>query len=315
MKVKEPFSIGDRNVAPGKNAKILYKFSNFYTNKSMNIPIHVHNGAEKGPKLFIFGALHGDELNGIEIINRLHQHEALTNLYGTLITVPVVNPFGLIQNTRELATKDLNRSFPGSKKGNLSSRLAFFYTEEIIKKCDYGIDLHSGGNFLFNEAHIRTCLQTPHSKELALNFGVPVVQTDPIKKSLRKLAKDLNIPLLVYESGEASRIDFLGIEKGLQGVLNILASLKMIEEKWKKLDSVSLFEKMKLIRSPRSGLLLPHKKFNNKIQKNQVLGEIVDPFDMGKKTLIKSLYAGELLGRFTFPLVNEGDPLFHIAIE
>ncbi|WP_133140112.1 succinylglutamate desuccinylase/aspartoacylase family protein [Legionella genomosp. 1] len=308
------FNICDTDIPLGTIKKIIYKFSNLYTQKPLEIPIHVNHGKEVGPRLFILSTIHGDELNGIEIINRFHAHPAYKEISGTVISIPVANPYGLIQCKREIGKKDLNRSFPGSEKGSLASRLACFYTNEIIKICDYGLDLHSGGKRLLNFPHIRICNDAKDSKALASHFGVPVVSTALKANSLRKTAYDHKIPFLVYEAGEASRIDYSAVQTGLQGLLNVLCSLKMISEKWYRKDKeVPFYDKLEWVRAPASGLFLAKDNLNKEIEKDEELGKILDPFDLGPSQSVKSPQTGVIIAKCSSPLVSEGDALFHIA--
>ncbi|STX29666.1 succinylglutamate desuccinylase / aspartoacylase family [Legionella beliardensis] len=314
LKKNTSLTLCNVSIKPGQNHTILCDFSNFYTSRRIKVPIHIFHGQHTGPKLFILSTLHGDEVNGIEIINRLHEHKAVKHLNGTLITIPVANPFGLILRTREAIGQDLNRVFPGNKTGKLASRLAYFLTENIIKQCDYGIDLHSGGNYLFNLPQTRIDESMTELCQLAEAFGVAIIDSPVRKKSLRGLTMSLNIPLLVFEGGEASRVDDGCIKVGLQGVLNVLANLNMIDAKWaKKKTNPVYYRELTWIRAPAGGLLLPHQSINHHIKKNQVLAKILDPFDLESAKQVRSPCNGTIIAKSTAPLVNEGEPLFHIA--
>ncbi|MBA2710518.1 MAG: succinylglutamate desuccinylase/aspartoacylase family protein [Tatlockia sp.] len=313
LKDNTTLSILGKTVSPGCKNRCLYKISNLFTRATLEIPIHVNHGKNEGPKVFILSAIHGDEINGIEIINQLHQHPAYENISGTLITIPVANPYGLIQQKREVVKNDLNRSFPGEEKGNPASRLAYFYYEEIIKHCDYGLDIHSGGQNLFNCPQLRVTYNDKNLEEFALAFGVPVLESPEISKSLRTLTKKLKIPFITYEAGEAGRHDPKSIKPGLQGILNTLCYLKMIDSQWKTESKAQLFKKMKWIRAPISGVFISKEPTDTEIEEDQVLGEILDPFNLGPIVQVKSEQKGLIIGRSTSPLVNEGDPLFHIA--
>lgn len=315
--LNKAFEICGKTIEPGQKTKFLYEFSRFYTRKKLTLPLHVFNGEKIGPKIFIFSTLHGDELNGIEIINRLHKHPALKNLRGTLITVPIANPYGLMFQTRNIKNRDLNRSFPGDENGSLASRLSYFYTHEIIKKCNYGMDFHSGGKFLFNFPHVRVAMKSKESKKLGMQFGVPILGTTMPEKSLRKIAYDYGIPMLVFEGGEAGRLHDESIEIGFQGVLNILAYLEMIDKEWQNETSIlsNYFSKTKWIRAPASGLLTTKKDLISSITENQLLAEISDPFGMEKTVEVISSCKGIIFAKTTAPMVNEGDPLFHICMH
>ena len=312
----KPFEFCGKIIEPGQKTKFLYEFSRFYTRKKLTIPFHVFNGEKIGPKFFIFGTLHGDELNGIEIINRLQKHPAMKEICGTIIMLPVANPYGLIFQTRNIKNKDLNRSFPGDENGSLASRLTYFYTQEIITKCDFGLDLHSGGKFLFNFPHVRIAAKSEESKRIAREFGVPVLGTSVPEKSLRKLALSYKIPLLVYEGGEAGRLNEECIAIGVQGILNVLAYLKIINEQWKNQDSSYsiYFSKAKWIRAPASGLLTTNKELISTVSEKQLIAEISDPFGIEKTIEVLSTCNGVVFAKTTAPMVNEGDPLFHVCM-
>ncbi|MCP0913224.1 MULTISPECIES: succinylglutamate desuccinylase/aspartoacylase family protein [Legionella] len=312
----EFFELCGKKIIPGQKIKFLYDFSSLFTRRKLKIPIHVFHGLNPGPKLFIFSTLHGDELNGIEIVNRLHKHAALEQLSGTLITVPVANPYGLMLQTRNIKNRDLNRSFPGGENGSLASRLTYFYTNEIVKKCHYGIDLHSGGRCLFNFPHVRIS-KSSDAKTLAKEFGVPILGTPVPNKSLRKIALEQHIPLLVFEGGEAQRLNEDCIEIGLQGILNILSHLNMIGPEWKTLNTFfsQYYSATKWIRAPVSGLLKTNKNLISSIIKDQILAELSDPFDIEKPINVLATCDGIIFAKTTEPMVNEGDPLFHVCMR
>ncbi|MGB5541537.1 MAG: succinylglutamate desuccinylase/aspartoacylase family protein, partial [Gammaproteobacteria bacterium] len=178
-----------------------------YTYDNLTMPIEVVNGRRGGPRLFVSAAIHGDELNGVEIIRRLLRHSALQRLRGTLIAVPVVNVHGLLHRSRYLPDRrDLNRSFPGSSRGSLAGRIADLFMREIVANCTHGIDLHTGAVHRENLPHIRANLDDPATLELARAFGVPVLLNSDLRDgSLREAAMEAGIPMLLYEGGEALR--------------------------------------------------------------------------------------------------------------
>lgn len=315
--LNKPFEFCGKIIEPGQKIKFLYEFSRFYTRKKLTIPFHVFNGAKRGPKIFIFSTLHGDELNGIEILNRLHKHPALKEISGTIITLPVANPYGLMFQTRNIKNRDLNRSFPGDENGSLASRLTYFYTQEVIKKCEYGLDFHSGGKFLFNFPHVRIAAKSKESKKIAKEFGVPVLGTNVPDKSLRKLALAHHIPLIVYEGGESGRLNEECITIGLQGILNVLAYLKIIDDQWKNQASAYsvYFKKAKWIRAPASGLFTTNRELISTVSEKQVIAEISDPFGIEKTVDVISPLKGVVFAKTTAPMVNEGDPLFHVCMH
>ncbi|HKX56501.1 MAG TPA: succinylglutamate desuccinylase/aspartoacylase family protein, partial [Xanthomonadales bacterium] len=203
------FTIGDTSVAPGKRAIIDLPVARLYTHDSLKMPVQVVNGRQAGPTLFISAAVHGDEINGVEIIRRLLAHKALSRLHGTLLAIPVVNVHGFLDQNRYLPDRrDLNRSFPGSPKGSVAARLAHRFLNEIVLRSDCGIDLHTGTMHRANLPQVRASLDDEVTTRLALAFGAPVILDAQVRNgSLRSSAVKAGIPMLIYEAGEALRFN------------------------------------------------------------------------------------------------------------
>lgn len=317
----QPIKIFNKEIEPGSSTIIALPAPDLYTQTNISIPIHVFHGKHAGPKVFITSTIHGDELNGIEIIRRIHHQKWLNNIKGTLITVPVVNVYGFIIQSRYLPDRrDLNRSFPGSKSGSLAARLANMINDEIIRNCQYGIDLHTGAYGRSNLPQLRVNLATPGAKQLSVAFDVPVIVDAEIRDgSLRQAASELGIPVLVYEGGEALRYNELCIKMGVRGITNVLKYLEMIKAPDTKKSSTSLkpliTKHTHWVRAPESGLLQPARDFvsNFAVKKGEVLGYIHDPFVMNPSTPITCPTNGILIGLTNLPVVNEGDATFHIA--
>ena len=184
------------------------------------MPVQVVHGRAEGPRLFVCDALHGDEINGVEIIRRLMQLSELKRLRGTLIAVPIVNVLGFVGHSRYLPDgRDLNRSFPGNVRGSLAARLARLFVDQVVSKSTQGIDLHTGASHRENFPQIRGNLEDAETKRLALAFGVPVVINTGFREgSLRETAAKLSVPVIVFEAGEALRFDESCIRAGINGV-------------------------------------------------------------------------------------------------
>src|SRR5690554_5631376 len=143
--MRAAFEIAGHRIKPGRRALVGLEMPRLSSHTALTMPVHVIHGRRDGPTLFVCAAIHGDELNGVEIIRQVLKTRALNQLRGTLIAVPVVNAYGLIQESRYLPDRrDLNRSFPGSVQGSLAARLANLFLEEIVSRCTHGIDLHTG---------------------------------------------------------------------------------------------------------------------------------------------------------------------------
>lgn len=314
----KPITIAGKEIEPGTSKIITLPSASLYTQTNIDLPAHVFHGKQAGPKLFISGTIHGDELNSIEIIRRLHKHNALKRIHGTLITIPIVNVFGFILQSRYLPDRrDLNRSFPGSKAGSLAARLANLLLEEVVTQCSYGIDLHTGAIGRTNMPQIRVNLDTPGAEDLARAFDVPIILNAKIRDgSLREAASELGIPLLVYEGGEALRFDEFSIRMGLRGILNVLSTLGMISTKIakrRKKNQSIVTDTSRWVRSPASGILQPLVSVTKTVQKNDKLAYIHDPFMVNESTAVVAPFDGVIVGKTNLPLVNEGDALFNIA--
>lgn len=317
----KPITIAGQVIEPGTKATISLPSATLYTQTNIDIPTHVFHGKKAGPKIFVIGTIHGDEIDSIEIVRRLHHHAVLKNLkefHGTLITIPIANVYGFLLQSRYLPDRrDLNRSFPGSKEGSLAARLANIIVEEILSQCNFGIDLHTGSFGRINVPQLRVNLDTPGAERLARAFDVPVILDAKLRDgSLRQAAAELGIPLLVYEAGEALRFNELCIRMGVRGILNVLNSLGMvggIKKKPKKYKSV-ITETTRWVRAPTSGLVQPLIDIKKiVVKKNAKLAYIHDPFLANKSAVVTAPFDGIIIGKTNLPLVNEGDALYNIA--
>lgn len=307
--------IGGVPIKKGERKKIQLSVSNLYDGTDLSIPVEVIRGKEDGPTLFISGAIHGDELNGTEIISRLLKYKSLKRMKGTLIAVPVVNVFGFNMLSRYLPDRrDLNRSFPGTEGGSLASRVANVFMKEIVKHSTHGIDLHTGAVHRNNLPQIRADMSHTETKQLAFEFGVPVVLNSSIRDgSLREAARRKNIPMLLFEGGEALRFDEKVIQMGLQGCLSVMRSIGMLsKKKLTKRREVFIAWSSHWLRSPVSGLFRKLKEVGAHIKEGEKLGQITDQFGKLLGDII-SPYEGILVGELKLPLVNGGDALYHIA--
>lgn len=312
--------IAGKKIEPGTHETVQLPAAALYTQTKMTIPIHVFHGKYAGPRLFISSAIHGDELNSIEIIRRLHNQKWLKEIKGTLITIPVVNSYGFIIQSRYLPDRrDLNRSFPGSKSGSLAARLAHIITEEVITKCQYGIDLHTGALGRVNLPQLRVNLKMPGVKQLAKAFEAPVIIDAKIRDgSLRQAASELGVPVLVYEGGEALRFNELCIRMGVRGIGKVMNYLKMITVP--SLDKKSDFKPVitqtaRWVRSPASGFVEPIKNITKSftVKEGEILAYIHDPFLINPSQPVVAPFDGILIGLTNLPILNEGDALYNIA--
>ena len=312
-----PFTIGGVQVPPGRRATVSLPVANLYTNSPVVLPVIVQNGARPGPRLFISAALHGDEIIGVEIIRRLLRLPDLKGIAGTLLAVPIVNVMAFLHQSRYLPDRrDLNRSFPGSDSGSLAARLANLFLKEVVGRCEYGLDLHTGALHRPNLPQIRCDLAHPDTLRLARAFGAPLLlNSNPTAGTLREYTTRKGIPVLLYESSEALRFDETCIRIGVQGALNVMYELKMLERPahaTPRLVEPVVAKSSTWARSPTSGILRAQAALGDEVRDGQTLGIVGDPFGE-TETVVTSPTAGVVIGRLNLPLVHEGDALFHIA--
>jgi len=317
MAQRKPFELGGVKVAPGSRATIDLPVMDLSIHAPLSMPVHVVHGRRDGPVLFVCAALHGDEINGVEIIRRIMQLTALKRMSGTLVAVPIVNLFGFLAGSRYLPDRrDLNRSFPGSETGSLSGRLADMFLSEIVSKTNYGIDLHTGAIHRTNFPQVRADLDDAETAELGAAFGVPVVINAGLREgSLRASAGKLGVRVLVYEAGEALRFDETCIRAGVTGVVKVMRKLGMVPARHGRNRAVEplTIRNSRWERAATSGILRAAVELGETVRKGDRLGAISDPFGENEVAVI-ARFDGVVIGRATLPVVNEGDALFHIGL-
>lgn len=284
----------------------------------MYMPIKVVHGKKAGPTILVIAAMHGNEINGTDIVNRLLNLPALKRLSGTLIAVPVLNVYGLINRSRYLPGNiDIDTCFPGSEIGSNASRLAHIFKTEIFDKADYCIDLQTGPINHSNLPQLFIDFSDSKAKELAESFNTPVaLDSKCTPGSLRSVAKEQGISYLTYEAGEAMRFDSHTIKIGLQGIVNVMRKLQMLPEKHSKKDTQSktyFAEKHIWIHSPASGISYSKCKLGQFVKRNETLSTVKDPFGVSHNTDIKSPHDGVIVGMNNLPLVHEGEGVFQVA--
>jgi predicted deacylase len=285
-----------------------------YTETTVNMPVHVVHGRREGPTLFVSAAVHGDEINGVEIIRRLILQPQLQKLRGTLLIVPIVNVFGFHNQSRYLPDRrDLNRSFPGREQGSLAGRLAHIFLTEVIMRADFGIDLHTAAIHRDNLPQIRADMSLDALGPLAKVFAAPVlIHSAPPEGSLRHCAADEQVPILVYEAGEALRFDEVSIRIGLRGVVNVMRQLGMLTLKRKPPKKSVVLRSTSWLRAPSSGIARMLSKLGDVVSKGDVLAHVGDAGGLGEEPIVTP-FDGVIIGRANLPLVYEGEAVFHIG--
>ena len=308
--------MGGQKIEAGTEISIQLPLPEFYTNTPASMTIHVIHGKSAGPCMMVASCIHGDEINGIEIIRRLMGQKSLKRLKGTLILVPVVNVFGLVSRSRYLPDRrDLNRSFPGSPKGSMAGRLAHIIMSELFPHCTHIIDLHTGAIDRENLPQIRATLNgDANLMELAQAFNAPVILDAPLREgTFRQAAHSREIPTLVYEAGEALRFDEISIRAGVIGILNVLSHLGMTRKRSSRKDHPPLLAKnSSWVRAPLSGIARSLTALGERVAEGDELAYISGP--LGElEEVVKSPVSGIVIGRTRLPLVHEGEAIFHIA--
>ncbi|MCB1548959.1 MAG: succinylglutamate desuccinylase/aspartoacylase family protein [Hyphomicrobiaceae bacterium] len=320
--MREPFEIGGESVPAGTWRSVALPLSRLSNLTPVSLPVQVVHGADEGPTLFVSAAVHGDEINGVEITRRLLKMLQPGDLAGTVLCVPIVNAYGFIGRSRYLPDRrDLNRSFPGSPNGSLAARLAHLFMTEVVRRATLGIDLHTAAVHRVNLPQIRSAFQFPSSLALANAFAAPVlVRSDERSGSLRKAAREIGVDVLVYEGGEGLRFDEYAIRAGLDGILGVMHHIGMLVDprraaqpaQSERLRDPLLANASKWIRAPEGGVLSSAKRIGEAVGEGELIGVITNPYE-SSETEVRAPRRGIIIGRTTLPVVNMGDALFHIA--
>jgi uncharacterized protein len=311
----EPLIIGGVAIKKGTNVIINIELPKLY-NTPTKLPLRVICGKRDGPVVFVSAAIHGDELNGIEIIRRFRKLNILKKLKGTVIVVPIVNVYGVMNLSRYLPDRrDLNRSFPGSFKGSLAARIAKIFFDEVVSKCSLGIDLHTASIHKSNLPQVRTNIDNEYTFALAKAFEAPVVLHSELRDgSLRAVAQEKGVPILLYEAGEALRFDERSIRIGVKGIVNVLRENGMLPKSLHKktLKTPIVTRESRWIRATESGMLRTIKALGDTVEKDEVIAYIDEPLDDDYFEIIAP-FSGVIIGKSEIPLIQEGDAIFHIA--
>lgn len=310
------FDIGGATVAPGKSASVSIPVSDFSAGMQANLDVRVFHGKGKGPTIFVSAAIHGDEIVGTEIIRRTMKKLNPARMTGTVIFVPVVNMFGFITHSRYLPDRrDLNRSFPGTERGSLASQLANIFSTEVIQRCSLGIDIHSAAVHRYNLPQIRIASGNSDLKELAMEFGAPIVIEAELRPgSLRALAREAGVDMLLMEAGEALRFDEFSVLTGVNGILRVLRKLDMIQTKrlGKRGATSAQATKTTWLRSTKGGIYRLVAPSGTRVHKDEIVAYVSDIFGDGEDA-ITSPIDGIVISHANLPVVNQGDAILHIA--
>ena len=311
---RESFPMGSVRVRAGSSKEIEIPITRLVTGADVSLPVQVVHGREDGPVVWVNATIHGDEVVGVEVIRRVLATLSAKTLRGTLVAVPVVNVLGFMAGDRYLPDRrDLNRSFPGSQRGSLASRIAHLFMREVVDKCSVGIDLHTAAHRRVNLPQIRADLEDPRTRRLAEAFGAPVMLHAKLRDgSLRQAARDRGATVLLYEGGEAWRFDEFAIQAGVDGVLRVLDALGMIDSTPPAETPSTACTESGWVRARGTGVLQLEVALGQRVEGGQRIGGLSDTF--GRRVrLVHADRDGIVVGLNKAPLVNSGDALVHLA--
>lgn len=315
MPLRESFPIGGVRMRAGTTRELSLPITRMVTGAEVSVPVRIVHGREDGPVVWLTAATHGDEVVGIEVIREVLTSLSPKTFRGTLVAVPIVNVLGFMAGDRYLPDRrDLNRSFPGSARGSLASRIAHLLMTEVIRKGNVGIDLHTGAFGRTNLPQVRGDLDDPETRSLAEAFGAPVMYHAKLRDgSLRAAAREVGCRVLLYEAGESWRMDDWAVAAGVAGVRRVLAALNMIDGADAVPDGANQECRTSgWVRARNTGILMLDVDLGQHVSIGQRLGVLTDSF--GKTVrLVRADRAGIVIGRAQTPLVNSGDALVHIA--
>lgn len=309
-----PFEIAGESVRPGKRRQFELPIAKLMSGTPVALPVIVVHGREAGPVVWLSAAIHGDEIEGVEIVRRVLAQLDADELAGTVVAVPVVNVHGFNNGSRYLPDRrDLNRSFPGSSRGSLASQIAHLFISEVVQRCSVGIDLHSGSDHRINLPQIRADLDDPTTLELTRAFAAPIaIHARTRDGSLRHVAADLGTRVLLFEGGVAHRFDPMSIAVGTAGIRRILASQGMVPDAPPAEQECLMSRRSVWMRATRSGVLSLAVDRGDRVAAGEPIADTFDPFGR-RLSSIKSRVSGVVIGHTENPLVNRGDAVAHIA--
>ena len=309
-------TIAQKTIRPGEDIQVNLQIGRLPTRTRIEVPVYISRAEMDGPVLLLLAGLHGDEINGVEILRRMLKEALHKPQRGTVICIPVLNIFGFINHSRQVPDgKDVNRFFPGSKYGSLASIIAYSLMQEIVPKIDVGIDFHTGGARRANYPQIRCMLDDATNVKLASVFEAPFTLHARYRtNSLRYAASQLGKRILVYEGGESLRFDEFAIQEGIDGALRVMYYLGMREDAPPPSELNRVIMKATWIRGRIAGLFHPNVKCGDQVKRNQLIGTISDPFGE-EEVKLKATAKGYVIGLNHNPVVNRGDALVNIGIE
>jgi uncharacterized protein len=308
--------IANQEIKPGEFKEIKINIARLPSHTIIDTPIYVSRGLEDGPVLALMAGMHGDEINGLEIVRRILDGSLHQPRRGTVVCMPIVNVYGFLNFSRDVPDgKDVNRSFPGSKNGSLASRVAYHITREIIPFVDFGIDFHTGGAMRTNYPQVRAVLNNERNMELASAFNAPFTLDAPFRpNSLRKEASKKGKNIIVFEGGESLRLDQHAIEEGIAGTLRLMRFLNMIDWAPEAKEESKMIWSTTWVRAKYAGMFQSLVQSGQLVHKGEWIGTITDPFGEFKEKILAPETA-YVIGLNNIPVINAGDALMHLGMD
>lgn len=307
--------VADHRIEPGDRLTFELSFSSLPTGNALPLPVQVIHGTNPGPTIWLSAAIHGDEINGVEIIRQVLARIRPVDLAGSIIAVPIVNVLGFVGESRYLPDRrDLNRAFPGSKTGSLAARLANLFMETIVAQSTHGIDLHTGSDHRINLPQVRANLSHAETYAFARAFGAPLlIDSQTRDGSLREAAARRGIPCLLYEAGEAQRFNDFAIDAGVSGVLRAMEFLAMQRSDVVSADAPLLVSETRWARARRAGMARLFVRLGDWVRHNEIVGVISDALGR-EQARIRANSGGVVIGLLRNPIVHRGDAVVHIGV-
>lgn len=311
----ESLTVAGAHVPPGERRDLNPLVSESYTGDRTTLPMAVVNGEGEGPTVFVTAAIHGDELNGIAICQQLLSLLDPAELRGAVIVVPIANVMGAQIRSRYLPDRrDLNRSFPGTTRGSMASRIARILHEDVVLGSVAGVDLHTAANRRANVPQLRIDTSDARALELAHAFGAPYVLDASLRPgSLREAARQQGVPVLTYEAGEPLRFDEGAIAIGLDGIRRVLHTLDMVDDAPQPVAPPLLMHESTWLRADRGGILELHVGWGDAVEEGQPVWTTTSPLGAERATM-ESPVDGVVIGGTTIPLVAPGDAVLHVGV-
>tara|TARA_R110002111_G_scaffold234274_3_gene295290 strand:- start:5013 stop:6167 length:1155 start_codon:yes stop_codon:yes gene_type:complete len=302
-------------IPAGSSRDVKLAVSESYSSMTVKIPIHIRRAVEDGPVVFVTAALHGDEINGTGAIRELIQDENFQLLRGSVILVPVLNLLAFDRHSRYLPDRrDLNRSFPGSATGSLAGRMARIIFDEIVSRCDYGIDLHTASVRRTNYPNVRGDMTSPEVRRLAEAFGSEIIMNGKGPQgAFRREACASGCPTIIMEGGEVWKVEPGIVESAARGVRNVLRNLQMLDGKPESPDYQVVVDKSTWVRAERGGFLKFHVKPGDIINKDQPLA--TNTTLLGReRSMVYSPFDAVVIGMTTLPAISPGEPICNLGM-